>query len=126
VKKAFIAILALLYLAVASGVVVNTHYCMGRVASVDYGYNAHNLCATCGMEQMKGCCHTEFKVVKLQDAHQAVTGIQLLNTPPGAPVHNYTADYFSLPTHTFSSAYPHALPDQRVNSIYLYTNVFRV
>ena len=44
VKKALIAILAVLYLAVASGVELNIHYCMGEVASVEYGKAEKGLC----------------------------------------------------------------------------------
>ena len=126
-KKALVAILAFLYLAISSGVVVSTHYCMGKIASVDYGYNGHNICSTCGMEQKGECCHTEFKVVKLQDAHQlAQAGIELMKVPVEAPVYHHYENYSSLSAVTFFSSYPHAPPDQRVNSIYLYNNVFRV
>jgi hypothetical protein len=70
VKKAFIAILAILYLAVASGVEMNIHYCMGEVASVEYGKAEKGLCGKCGMESKKGCCEDETKFVKIEDSHQ--------------------------------------------------------
>ena len=69
-KKAVIAILALLYIITTSGVVVNVHYCMGTVASVTYGHEAPESCGKCGMIEKDGCCHSELKVVKLDDVHQ--------------------------------------------------------
>ncbi|NML22156.1 hypothetical protein HHL16_14835 [Pseudoflavitalea sp. G-6-1-2] len=72
-KKAVIAILAVLYVTVTSGITVNIHYCMGKLASVEYGYDDHDACGLCGMtEQREGCCHTEYKLVKVDDAHQLV------------------------------------------------------
>jgi hypothetical protein len=71
VKKAFIAILAVFYLAVASGVEMNIHYCMGEVASVEYGKAEKGLCGKCGMQSKKGCCEDEAKLIKIQDSHQA-------------------------------------------------------
>jgi hypothetical protein len=73
VKNASIAILAILYLFIASGVVVNLHYCMGKRAAVSLGYNHNDGCGKCGMKNTKGCCHDEYKVVKLQDSHQPAT-----------------------------------------------------
>lgn len=56
VKKAVVAIIALLYLVSASGVVVDIHYCMNDLTA----------------EKKEGCCATKSKWVKLQDAHQHV------------------------------------------------------
>ena len=70
-KKAFIAILAVLYLAVASGVEMNIHYCMGEIASVEYGKSEKGLCGKCGMESKKGCCEDETTFLKIQDTHQS-------------------------------------------------------
>ena len=70
-KKAFIAILAVLYLAVASGVEMNIHYCMGEIASVEYGKSEKGLCGKCGMESKKGCCEDETTFLKIQDSHQS-------------------------------------------------------
>lgn len=69
-KKAFIAILAIIYLGITSGVVINLHYCMGKVASVEYGFVEDKPCSICGMESKHGCCHDEYKIVKLDDSHQ--------------------------------------------------------
>ncbi len=67
--KKFLAIsLAVVYLAISSGVVVNIHYCMGKVAEVALGHDTSDKCGKCGMEN-DGCCHDDVKVVKIQDTH---------------------------------------------------------
>jgi hypothetical protein len=73
VKKFFAISLAVVYLAISSGVVVNIHYCMGEVAEVALGHDTSDTCGKCGMEN-DGCCHDDVKVVKIQDA-QSITGI---------------------------------------------------
>ena len=81
-KRSAIAILAIVYLAISSGVVVNIHYCMGRMSSVKLQAWAPNTCA-CGkkMESKKGCCKTELKVVKLEDAQKASYADFAIHTP---------------------------------------------
>lgn len=69
-KKIILGILALIYVMVASGVVIATHYCMGRMQETSYTYRIDNTCSKCGMENKGGCCHTEFKIVKLTDDQQ--------------------------------------------------------
>lgn len=63
-KKFAVAILAILYITVSSGVAMSIHYCMGKVASVSLMHTDHG----CGMK--KDCCKNEFKIVKLNDSHK--------------------------------------------------------
>lgn len=127
-KKAIIAILAILYVTIASGVVVNVHYCMGRIASVEYGYDDHDVCGKCGMSATKkGCCHTEYKLVKLQDEHRLVQAqVAFLAVPSEVPV---TTTVFPAPVsgedHYRSLQY-HSPPDGRLNEVYLRNCVFRI
>ena len=67
-KKILAILLAFSYLAIASGVVVSVHYCMGEVAGVAVGHSNADTCGTCGMDN-KGCCHDDVNVVKIQDSH---------------------------------------------------------
>jgi hypothetical protein len=61
----FIGILvAMMYMTVTSGVVINIHYCMGEVATVELGHNSQDSCGQCGMDN-SGCCHDDVQVVKL-------------------------------------------------------------
>lgn len=68
-KKLFTIFLALTYLLVSSGIVVNTHYCMGKLAGVSYQSPADSHCGLCGMDNT-GCCHNDLKLVKLDDSHK--------------------------------------------------------
>lgn len=79
-KKVFIAILALVYLTVSSGVALTVHYCMGKVASVDLLHGSDK-CGRCGMKTKGGCCKDEFKIVKLSDSHKLITNEIHLFTP---------------------------------------------
>lgn len=105
---------------------VNVHYCMGAVASVSYGHEAPDSCGKCGMQEKAGCCHSELKVIKLDDEHQqAVKAAQLAQVAelPVVYFELLVADYSSR--NNFVNAY-HSPPDQRVNAIYLHSGVFRI
>jgi hypothetical protein len=126
VKKAVIAILALLYIITTSGVVVNVHYCMGAVSSVTYGHEAPESCGKCGMKEKDGCCHSELKVVKLDDVHQQAAKALAIAQIAELPVvyfESAVAAYNSRKD--FVNSY-HSPPDNRINSVYLHTNVFRI
>ncbi len=80
-KKFTVAIIAILYFTISTGVIVNIHYCMGKVSSVKMNVLAQNLCG-CGKKENKGCCKTEHKLVKLADNHKA----EVVNFTLQAPV----------------------------------------
>jgi hypothetical protein len=67
-KKSLAILLSVVYLAVTSGVAMTVHYCMGEVAAVGLGHSESDKCGDCGMEN-SGCCHDDFKVVKVSDYH---------------------------------------------------------
>lgn len=71
-KKITVAILAIIYLTVSSGVAMTIHYCMGKIASVDLMHPADK-CGKCGMKTTGGCCKDEFKIVKLSDSHKLIS-----------------------------------------------------
>ena len=125
-KKAVIAILALLYIITTSGVVVNVHYCMGAVASVTYGHEAPESCGKCGMIEKDGCCHSELKVVKLDDVHQQAVKAAQTEQVAELPVAYFEAAVAGFNSHNnFVNSY-HSPPDNRDNVIYLHTGVFRI
>jgi len=68
VKKFLSIVLATIYLAVSSGVVVSVHYCMGEVAGIGIGHAEADRCGDCGMDN-DGCCHDDVKVYKISDSH---------------------------------------------------------
>jgi hypothetical protein len=127
VKKVFIAILALIYLGITTGLSVNLHYCMGKIASVEYGYKQTSACSVCGMENTDGCCHDELKIVKLNDSHQiSKTNHDFLKAPIAFPERTFVlSEHFSAQ----GSYYPaqlHSPPDRGANPVYLLNSVFRI
>ena len=73
-KKIYIGILALVYMAVSSGIALELHYCMGDRAGVELYGSASDTCGKCGMtEKDTGCCHDEFQFYKISDSHKTVS-----------------------------------------------------
>ena len=126
-KKIFATILAFVYITVASGVAVNIHYCMGKLTGVDYAYNNDDTCGKCGMQNKKGCCHNDFKIVKISDDQQLEKANIHFSQAP-VLLNNFVAD-FSQPTQgeeIFLSLQYHSPPDYKSSSVYLYNCVFRI
>jgi hypothetical protein len=73
-KRTLTSIIAIIYFVISSGLAMSIHYCMGKISSVDLNHNSTETCV-CGMSlketSNKGCCKTEFKMVKLDDNHKA-------------------------------------------------------
>jgi hypothetical protein len=126
-KKFFLGILTFIYIAVASGVVVNIHYCMGRLSEVDYGYAAGNKCSKCGMKNKTGCCHNESKFIKITDDQQlAKADINIAQAPPELNVLSFNlSQTIQGAEQNFELQY-HSPPDNSLSQIYLRNCVFRV
>ncbi len=128
-KKILIGILAVLYLAVSSGVVMEAHYCMGELAGVEL-YGGHDdKCGKCGMTEKKnGCCHDELKIYKLDDSHKNVTNAICFDAGQVAIIHR--ADGYTLwlqPLLPASVQTPvHSPPDIGGPSINIANCVFRI
>jgi len=86
-KKILSIAIAFLYLLVSTGLVVEIHHCMGRVANADIHLFAvadpSNTCGSCGMEkgqEGQHCCKDELKQVKISSdqlaafLHYTITG----------------------------------------------------
>ncbi|MBP9213348.1 MAG: hypothetical protein V9E96_03915 [Chitinophagaceae bacterium] len=125
-KKFTIAILSILYFAMTSGIVLNIHYCRGKISSVKVDLLAKQLCE-CKKKPSKSCCKTEHKLVKLEDNHKAsYTSFQV-----EAPVATIFTDYFveSIPVYStknllsYSSNSPPLIPKEE---IYIKNCVFRI
>ena len=127
-KKFSIAILAILYLAVSSGLAINIHYCMGKVASAGFYHKENGQCGKCGMKSgNEGCCKDEFKMVKLNDLHQLFNNdisisapIVLLNICHNNFDSDLTAVQLSSQVHNNSP------PDSDNPSLYILHCVFRI
>ncbi|MDO9373435.1 MAG: hypothetical protein Q7T76_03400 [Ferruginibacter sp.] len=104
-KKFTIALLAILYLGVSSGIALQVHYCMGEKAGVELYGEADQKCGKCGMEEKGGCCNDDHKFYKLSDSHKTVNSDFSLAAPemllvpagiPLAPVAIHAADVTNL------------------------------
>lgn len=87
-KKCIVTILAFVYLVSSAGATVNTHYCMGKIYSVDLS-KAKDDCSKCGMKRSSNhCCNTELKTLKACDSHNTVVNNINLSTPVFAISYN--------------------------------------
>jgi hypothetical protein len=128
-KKIIVGILAVLYLTVSSGVVMELHYCMGKLAGVELYGGDDDKCSRCGMtEKNSGCCHDEFKIYKLEDAHKNVTNAISFYAGQVAIINNYV-DYslWLQPLRPASVQTPvHSPPDIGGPSVNIANCVFRI
>ncbi len=83
-KRILISLMALIYFTVSSGMVMSVHYCMGKISDIQVNQVPEERCI-CGMSKKetssKGCCKTEFKMVKLEDTHKASFASYDIQTP---------------------------------------------
>jgi hypothetical protein len=126
-KKLFTTILAFVYIAVASGVAVNIHYCMGKLTGVDYSYNNDDTCGKCGMQNKKGCCHNDFKIVKISDDQQiAKANVDFSQSPVLLNSFVINLSQTIQGSENFLARQYHSPPDYKGADIYLYNCVFRI
>ncbi len=70
-KKAVALILAFLYLGLTTGLAVDIHYCMGKIAGVELEYASKaQKCNSCKTQMP--CCGDKYQLVKVNDEHQQV------------------------------------------------------
>lgn len=83
-KRVLVSTIALIYFTVSSGMVMSVHYCMGEVSNIQVNQVPEERCI-CGMSKKetssKGCCKTEFTMVKLADTHKASSASYDIQTP---------------------------------------------
>ena len=125
-KRSLVAILTLVYFAVSSGIVMNAHYCMGRLASVKLDVLGAKACA-CGKSEKKKCCKTELKVFKIEDTQKAASAAYAIQAPvaliadiPGV----YNMPLYHVPEQLLSN--DHSPPLLSEQDIYLRYGVLRI
>ena len=130
-KKVLSVILSLFYLATASGVGMNLHYCCGMLDKVELSYAVPDSHVACGMEsayQGKDCCknvHKEFKITQAQNtvsdvafpAVHAFSAIIPLFPLASAP---------NFPTIAKGDFLPHAPPFRETEPVYLRNCTFLI
>jgi len=126
-KKFLLGILTFVYITVASGIVVNIHYCMGKLSEIGYGYTSNDKCGKCGMENKTGCCHNESKFIKITDEQQlAKANINIAQVP--AEINIVHVDLSQAVQGLEKNLEPqyNSPPDKRLSSVYLLNCVFRI
>jgi hypothetical protein len=77
-KRLVTLFIALIYLVMSTGFVMNSHYCMGKLSSIELGRSEVKKCI-CGMRidraKKSKCCHSKLDVVKLQEAHKTAPSV---------------------------------------------------
>jgi hypothetical protein len=127
-KKIYIGILAIVYMAVSSGIAVELHYCMGRKAGMELFGSSNEKCGKCGMTEKKtGCCHDEFKFYKLTDSYKTVSNEINFATPEFAIVTGYNIYNWQMPVNAAASAVSnHSPPYYTKPDVCIMNCVFRI
>lgn len=129
-KKGIAAISFLLYFAVTSGIVINSHYCMKRLVSIHLFETKAKVCGLCGMDihDSEGCCRDEVKVIKLvQD--QVKIPVTLYEIPSVEAVVPVMTDYLFASIRKIDDKRNfnnHSPPLLSAQDTYLQNNVFRI
>jgi hypothetical protein len=124
-KRIFTILLAIVYLVVSSGLIMELHHCMGKLAgsSVSLFGNQHNeKCGKCGMEdRTKDCCKDEVKLVKIQDSHKQVSSDNTAPVPPVAETEIFSPlpafDIFSISSIAVNTGHHPPIPNQPARCI---------
>jgi hypothetical protein len=129
-KKVLVSIVLICYLAVSSGVIINFHYCMNRLASTELFAFENDRCGKCGMhtEESNGCCRDEVKVVKMEEDQKLATAftytLPLLDAVIQEPSEYIVTSFYNVPlTRHFLNHSPPLLSGQ---DTYLQNSVFRI
>ncbi len=130
-RKLILSMIAVFYLAATSGMVINVHYCMGKVSSVSFtDEEDHNdgACDKCGMVKTENhCCKDEITKGKMSDSHQTSTIVFELSAASSAvPVRTIVLSdpeqgQSAIPLLTYFSP-----PPRLLNKVYLDVSVFRI
>ena len=132
-KKLFVFILAITYLAEAGGMSLYKHYCMDRLVSWGLTKGGKN-CPSCGMEknhpdksECKGCCKDEHKIIKLTGDHKAEFSIWPIALF-GEAVPSFYLVESSVPAFGMKSTWNsiHAPPSKHKVPSYLFNCIFRI
>ncbi|MCY7422754.1 MAG: hypothetical protein LH478_13545 [Chitinophagaceae bacterium] len=126
-KKFFASILAVLYFTASSGTVLNLHYCMGKLSSVEVDNLSVKSCMCGPQEPKSACCGDEIKVLKVSNVHQASVGDFSMDVQTTAlPTAVSLMDVSKLTGEQISKPYAHAPPDIPVPSANILHCVFLI
>jgi len=127
-KKIYTGILAILYLAVSSGIAMEIHYCMGKKAGVEFYGSTSDKCGKCGMTDTdNGCCHDEFKFYKISDSHYSASNDLQLTQGDLIIANAYSHYQWQMPVADgLATINDHAPPDHTGPSACIKNCIFRL
>ena len=127
-KKAFLAILTLLYSVVSSGIAMDLHYCMGKKAGIDLYGMGGDRCGQCGMKEKKNsCCFDEHRFYKLSDSHKNVTNTISFGVPVLCVANEFSPFAIQPPVClVLADEYYSSPPGSSGPSLFLKNRVFRL
>jgi hypothetical protein len=128
-KKLLASITSVFYFAFSCGVMINLHYCMDEVDSVQLYAASDDTCNRCGMtvKAGEGCCRDEVTIIKLVDDQQTTHQHFTIASPV---VEKQDAGTFQLSAFEEPQAQKHFLnhspPILKGQDTYLVHRVFRI
>ncbi|NOT50797.1 MAG: hypothetical protein HOP10_05935 [Chitinophagaceae bacterium] len=129
-KKLVVVIALACYLVVSTGVVINYHYCMKRLASTQLFGSTKAYCDNCGMhvKRSNGCCHDQVKVLKLSTDQNTFSAIAHSIPAPDVlaitPSEFIAALFYNI--NEQKHFHNHSPPLLSARDTYLRINVFRI
>lgn len=118
-KKILVIVLTLFYFVVATGVVLNYHYCKGQLKEVSL-FKKKDCC------NKKGCCHQKTNDIKVKDKHFGSDGFKVLEKVSAAlvvvPTSNISVSLFEKKY----ASYHNSSPPLSDNHLYLKKKVFLI
>jgi hypothetical protein len=121
-KRSITILLAFLYITLTGGFSVNVHYCMGKLASVDFKSHADDACNKCGKSGKKNkCCRDEARFCKVDISSHVVAKVHQTSEPAvkdlSLPVVILPVPELTVPL--FTAYYHHGPPDDEPIPLYI-------
>lgn len=118
------------YLAVSTGVIVNFHYCMNKLASTELFASETKECGKCGMhiDESHGCCRDEVQLVKIDEDQKLSPAFSFdlpaLDVTGQKPSEFIVTSFYNVPVsrHFLN----HSPPLISAQDTYLQNGVFRI
>lgn len=128
-KRVFVLLLTLFYLMFTSGMTISTHYCGGKLTSISLLRLGKEKCP-CGSKKMKkDCCKTKSCTFKIKQVQQSTPQLSI------DPVKSFsTLHFITYSSHLLISSQKarielynhHPPPQNEVQPLYLFNQVFRI
>lgn len=127
-KKCITIVLAFCYFTVSSGMVVNIHYCMGKISAVKTSTSSSKKKCGCKASAIpKKCCSNETKLLKAPSHNVAKHEISFNNTVVNDVVfYNDVFSISSLISRKTSQLWANAPPINSTKHLYLLNCVFLI